>query len=166
MHNRRVRSLGTVLLFSAVVLMPFFAYAANPPLQSGSDSLGAAVASLYTYALSIVGLAVFIMFILAGLSYIIPDRFKLLPWMQKPNVMIIDAIIGFILLISSYLILNTINPDLVTPQSSTSKPSAPAAPAPAAPAPAAPAPAPQQPSSGSFEGGGGRFGGGGASGTF
>ncbi|HTP56958.1 MAG TPA: hypothetical protein VMJ72_01625 [Candidatus Paceibacterota bacterium] len=122
---------------------------ANTTLQSGADSLGAAVARLYAYALSIVGLAVFIMFLLAGISYILPDRFKS-AWMQKPNVMIIDAVIGFILLISAYLILNTINPDLVTPQT-YSVPAGTSS---------------SQSSAGAGPSQGGSFGGGGASGTF
>ncbi len=88
-------------------------------LPSGSDSLGAAVASFYSYAFTIVGLAVFIMFLLAGLAYIIPDRFKVGVFKTNPITIITDAIIGLILLFSAYLILNTINPDLVTPQKSS-----------------------------------------------
>ena len=93
------------------------AVAADPTLQSGSDSLGRAVATLYTYSLTIVGLAIFVMFLFAGLIYIIPERFRKGILNQNPITVITDAVIGFILLLSAYMILNTINPDLVTPQS-------------------------------------------------
>ena len=146
-----------------------YAVAADPALKSGSDSLGRAVATLYTYSLTIVGLAIFIMFLYAGLLYVVPENFrsKILPstWEKNPITVITDAVIGFILLLSAYLILNTINPDLVTPQStltttttSSSGTSTGAAGLPTAPsAPTAPT-SPSTP----FVPGGGRSGGAGA----
>ncbi len=68
------------------------------------------VSDLYSYSLKIVGLAVFVMFLIAGLTYIIPG---LKSKFGEPMDIIKNAVIGLILLFSAYLILNTINPDLV-----------------------------------------------------
>lgn len=135
--------------------------AVDQPLLSGSDALGAAVASLYSYSLKIVGLAVFIMFLIAGLSYIVPDRFKWGPLKEDPIKIIQDAVIGLILLFAAYLILNTINPDLVTPQKAPTAPAASAGGGSSTGASGLPTS-----SNAPFVPGGGSFGGGGASGTF
>lgn len=85
------------------------ALAADPP-NTPLTAMQDAVSILYSYSLKIVGLAVFVMFLLAGLVYIIP---ALKTKFGEPWPIIQDAIIGLILLFSAYLILNTINPDLV-----------------------------------------------------
>jgi hypothetical protein len=75
-----------------------------------NSALGEAIGTLYNYSLSLVGLCVGVMFLLAGLAYMIPtlqERFG------KPTDIIKNAIIGLILLFSAYVILNAINPDLV-----------------------------------------------------
>ena len=152
-----------------MAVLPVVAIAADQPLQSGSDSLGAAVASLYRYGLSIVGLAVFVMFLYAGLLKMFSETFisKWVPsgWEKNSTVVIQDAVIGLILLFASYLILNTINPDLVTPQkasptSTTTSTSSSAGTVGLPTSSSVPTPVP------TFQGGGGSFGGGGASGTF
>ncbi len=92
---------------AALIVVPHFAAAATTlePVP-----LGALTAELYSYALRIAGLAVFLMFILAGLA-------KMVPTIQKsvgePTAIIKDAIIGLIILVSAYVILNSISPDLV-----------------------------------------------------
>lgn len=75
-----------------------------------NSALGQTVSTLYSYSLSLVGLCVFIMFLLAGLAYMIPLARKTFgdPWEIIQN-----AIIGLVLLFSAYVILNSINPDLV-----------------------------------------------------
>lgn len=65
------------------------------------------------------------MFLYAGLLYIIPDSLKAemgALGQSRPADVIRDAIIGLILLFAAYLILNTINPDLVTPQTAPRTP--------------------------------------------
>ncbi len=72
--------------------------------------LGQPISDLYSYSLRLVGLAVFIMFIVAGLAYIVPGIQKSV---GEPKDIIKNAIIGLVILFSAYVILNTINPDLV-----------------------------------------------------
>lgn len=74
----------------------------DTPIQS----LGSFINDIYTYSLEIVGLCVFGMFLFAGFKFMFGD--KAAGWK-----IIKDAIIGAILLFSAYVILNSINPDLV-----------------------------------------------------
>ncbi len=77
-----------------------------------ANSLPELIAKLYTYAISLVGLAVFVQFIRAGFVYLtaagnagkVGDAAKLMT----------SAVIGAVLLFAAYLILNVINPDLVS----------------------------------------------------
>ncbi len=92
------------------VAVPAYAATAAPNLPL--EAMQQTVSDLYTYSLQIVGLCVFVMFLIAGLSYILPDWMKP-DFMNKPMDIIKDAVIGLVLLFSAYLILNTINPDLV-----------------------------------------------------
>ncbi len=105
------RYVRTALVLS-LVFAASTAMAATVPPQSNPnlDAFGVVVSDLYSYSLRIVGLCVFVMFLIAGLTYIIPGLQKKFgdPWQ-----IIKDAVIGLILLFSAYLILNTINPDLV-----------------------------------------------------
>jgi len=71
-----------------------------------ATSLGEMIAGIYSYALEIVGLCVFVMFLYAGFQVMFGNRGQAFRIMQ-------DAAIGLILLFSSYVILNAINPDLV-----------------------------------------------------
>ena len=80
--------------------------------ELGVTPFGEVISRLYDTSLSVVGLAVFIMFLIAGLSYIIPDAIKP-SFMKNPRTIILDAVIGTILLFSAYVILNTLNPALV-----------------------------------------------------
>lgn len=90
-------------------LLPAIAAAQQPVPTFGTEarpSLGQFVGSFYDYALSLVGLAVFAMFLYAGIKMLFGDR-------AGAKKLILDAIIGALLLFSAYIILNTINPDLV-----------------------------------------------------
>jgi hypothetical protein len=98
------------------VLVAFLALLAAPLAHAedlvAPDALGTAISEVYAYAIEIVGLCVFVMFLLAGLSYILPEPIKP-KFLGNPNQMMIDATIGLVLLFSSYLILKTLNPALV-----------------------------------------------------
>ena len=71
------------------------------------ESLGQFIADIYLYAPRIAGLAVFVMFLWAGLKAFQGGWAAARPIIQ-------DAVIGFILLFSAVLILETINHDLVS----------------------------------------------------
>ena len=128
----------------------------------GIVPIGQPIIDLYDYSLKLVGLAAFVMLLVAGLSYMIPGAKKFLgePWDIIKNV-----VIGVIILFSAYVILNTINPDLVrgnptatvpTPVTNTGTSTL----LPGTGTNTAITPTP------TFSGGGGSGGGGGATGTF
>jgi hypothetical protein len=78
-----------------------------------AQSLGQLISGLYDYSLSLIGLCVFGMFLYAGLRVMIKGDIgtaKKIFW---------DAAIGVVLLYSAVLILNSINPDLVSQQADT-----------------------------------------------
>lgn len=70
------------------------------------DSLGTLISGIYNYSLKLVGLAVFGMFLLAGFKMMFGKKAEAIKIIQ-------DAVIGAVLLLSAYVILNTISPDLV-----------------------------------------------------
>jgi hypothetical protein len=72
--------------------------------------IGSVINDLYQYALSIVGLCVFFMFLLAGLAYMVPFLRKKI---GDPMQIIQDAVVGLIILLAASIILKAINPDLV-----------------------------------------------------
>ncbi len=70
------------------------------------------ISDLYSYSLRIVGLFAFVMFVYAGIMYMLPSDYR--PASAKePWRIILNVIIGVILLFSAYVILNTLNPALV-----------------------------------------------------
>jgi uncharacterized membrane protein YeaQ/YmgE (transglycosylase-associated protein family) len=71
-----------------------------------TPSLGQFIGALYQYSLGLVGLAVFGMFLYAGIKMMFGDRSGAIKIIQ-------DAVIGALILLSAYVILNTINPDYV-----------------------------------------------------
>lgn len=113
MYNESMLRLCVWIFLVAIVAFvasPAYAVAAAPNLPL--EALQQTVSDLYTYSLKIVGLCVFIMFLIAGLGYILPESMRP-DFMGNPIGIIKDAVIGLVLLFSAYLILNTINPDLV-----------------------------------------------------
>jgi len=77
-----------------------------PDGVSNATSLGELITGIYSYALEIVGLCVFVMFLYAGYQVMFGNRSQAIRIMQ-------DAAVGLIILFSAYVILNSINPDLV-----------------------------------------------------
>lgn len=71
-----------------------------------ATSLGELVLAIYNYSLEIVGLFVFVMFLYAGYLLMFGRQSQAIAIMK-------DAVIGVLLLFSSYVILNSINTDLV-----------------------------------------------------
>lgn len=101
----------SVLITLAALLTPMRVFAQSVT-DLGVTPFGSVISQLYSKSLEIVGLAVFIMFLIAGMSYILPDQIKP-AFMKNPITIIQDAVIGTILLFSAYVILNTLNPALV-----------------------------------------------------
>jgi hypothetical protein len=98
------------LLISASLVLSWTAPLAASATDLKPVPVGEFASRLYGHALSIVGLAVFVMFLIAGLAKMIP---ALESSVGKPTAIIKDAVIGLIILVSAYVILNSINPDLV-----------------------------------------------------
>lgn len=73
--------------------------------------LGGLISQIFKWALAILGIAVFLMFLYAGILYLTAagDTSKNTRARKK----MINAVLGAILLIAAYLILYTINPDFV-----------------------------------------------------
>lgn len=95
-----------------------YTYDMNP---LGIVPIGQPISQLYTYSLKLVGLAAFVMLVYAGLVYMIPDSLRQKWHAPDPWDIIKDVIIGVIILFSAYVILNTINPDLVRSNPSTTQ---------------------------------------------
>lgn len=71
-----------------------------------AESLEELIVDLYAASVRIVGLAAFLMLLYAGVR-------RMMGNVQESNAIIMDAIIGTVLLLSSVVILNSINPDTV-----------------------------------------------------
>lgn len=80
------------------------------PTFDNAQDLGQFINSIYIWSIGIVGLAVFIQFIRAGLTYLLAAGNA--STTGKAKEMMQHAVLGAILLLSAYLILNVINPDL------------------------------------------------------
>lgn len=110
------RAWAISLALVASFLVPHLAKAAS---ELAPLPLGELTAQLYSYALRVAGLAVFLMFLVAGLAKIVPSIQKKV---GTPTAIIQDAIIGLVILVSAFVILNSINRDLVTGSSPSAAP--------------------------------------------
>lgn len=101
-----------LLLISILTLggAPFGAQAQDT--TPAPTSLGELIGGFYVTALQLVGLAVFLMFLYAGLSYLFNNGRTFIGGAPAWHIFR-DAVIGTVLLFSAYVILNSINPDLV-----------------------------------------------------
>jgi len=93
--------------------LPFFAKAKELTFfYPGSDVLAQLVGGFVKWMLRISGLIMFITFVYAGILYATSSGN---PKQQKDaQQRMIDAVIGFFLLFGFYIILNTINPDILS----------------------------------------------------
>ncbi len=89
---------------------PQFSTSSPFPTPAPRD-LGGLVNYIFTWSLRVVGLAVFVMIIYGGFLWLMAggDPGKI----GKGKAVIRDAVLGAVLLLSAYIILNTINPDFV-----------------------------------------------------
>ena len=103
--------LWTNIIEHALSIFANTAHAASFPTIDPNQDLSFFIRNLYSFSIGIVGLAVFVQFLRAGFSYFlaagnVSETINAKSMMQ-------NAILGGILLLSAYLILNVINPDLV-----------------------------------------------------
>jgi hypothetical protein len=97
-------SSGEAITISEEPLAPLPGFDSNP-------DLGGFFKSLFTFLIVIAGLLAFIMIVRGGITYLTADSFG-----QKGNgkEYIWNAIIGLVLALGAWVILNTINPDLAS----------------------------------------------------
>ena len=84
----------------------------TPPTQGLPTDLGQLISQIFTWSLGILGISVFVMFFYSGFLMLTAAG-NTSKWGEAKNHMT-NAIFGAILLLSSYLILYTINPDFVS----------------------------------------------------
>lgn len=91
-------------------MLPFFAKVELPNISQTQD-LGQFISDVYAFAITIVGVLVFVVFLWAGWLYLTAAGNA--GNVSKAKTMMTNAIVGAIILLSAYLILYVINPDLV-----------------------------------------------------
>lgn len=95
----------TILIIAFVFVLWATPVLAQQTVENLPTSIEGLVVSLYNGAVRIVGLAAFLMLLYAGIL-------RLMGRGQESNQVILDAVVGTVLLLSSVVILNSINPDL------------------------------------------------------
>lgn len=83
----------------------------TPPTQGLPTNLGELIQQIFAWSLGILGISVFVMFFYSGFLMLTAGA-NTARWGEAKTHMT-NAVFGAILLLSSYLILNTINPDFV-----------------------------------------------------
>lgn len=87
------------------------AQAVSLPTIGGGQDLPAFISSVYSFALTVVGIAVFVQIVRAGFAWL--TAAGNVGKASGAKTMMTNAVIGAILLFAAYMILFTINPDLV-----------------------------------------------------
>ena len=107
--SKKFLSIFFILFFLTAVLSFWQTTSAQtiPPAQDVGDL----VEEIFSWALALVGIAVFINFLWAGLLWFTAAGSS--GQINKAREKMFNALIGAIILLAAYLILNTINPDLV-----------------------------------------------------
>jgi len=104
-----------------LILLPLQAFAANgttytpmeniPGFESEKTDLATYIVTIYKFGIWTIGIAALLMITLGGIMYVTSAGNN--SSMQKAKGIISDALIGVIMALSSWLILYTINPDLL-----------------------------------------------------
>ena len=90
--------------------MPADAPAPQLPRQQARD-IGQLIADVFNWSLTILGISVFVMIIYGGATWLVAAGSPSLVGKAKDTIK--NALLGAVLLLSAYLVLNTINPDFV-----------------------------------------------------
>ena len=99
------------LLIVAFLVLVISGSALAQSTAASGETLEGLIVSLYAGAVRIVGLAAFLMILYAGVLRLLPERFG--GNVTKSNQALQDAVIGTVLLLSSVLILQAVNPDTI-----------------------------------------------------
>lgn len=106
----KIKSLPFLLVI--LLLTPLVVAAqANPCASGASVNLGACISRIYIWSLGISGLLAVAMSVFGG--YLIMSARGNGAQVSKGKSYIISSLIGMVLLMCAYLLLNTINPELV-----------------------------------------------------
>jgi hypothetical protein len=100
-----------ILTFAQAAPLPFTPLVSIPGLQNATD-LNAYINALYSLSISIAALIAVVKIVLAGAKYMLDD---LVSGKQQAKTDIWNALIGLLIIIGAWLILNTINSDLTNP---------------------------------------------------
>lgn len=104
-----MRLLTFILLF--VIIAPQIAFAANPCIVGPDSNIGRCVTQIYQWALAVSAILAMLMVVVGG--YLVMTAGGSAQQSEKGKHYVLSAIVGMGLLFGTYLILNTINPDLV-----------------------------------------------------
>jgi len=125
MKRRKMKALRIFPVFLlaviAIVLFPIEALAGwklevpIPKLGSGEVDLKTYVEGIYTFAAGAVGIVGVLMFMVGGFQYMLSVGNKGMSNEAKKTMW--NAIIGIVMVISAYVFLKTINPELIELQS-------------------------------------------------
>lgn len=116
MHKNKAKSYKIFLIaltFSLLSAAPVFALETNIPGLSGTSSLPDFVAFIFNWAMGLAEGIAALAFLIGAVGFIISGDNAELNSDSKNRMK--SAILGLILLVSSHLIMRTINPQLVTP---------------------------------------------------
>jgi hypothetical protein len=102
--------IASLAVIAGILTLPDFAAAACSEGELCVAPLGGVIADLYSYALRVVGLGVFVVFLAAGIAYVLPPSMRG-KYLKDPNQLMWDAVAGTIILVSSVAILNIVNQD-------------------------------------------------------
>src|SRR3989344_1854687 len=101
---------GTLKVTDNKVTTPTFKVNVIPSLL-GTTSLGDLIGQVFNYSIQILGLIVFIMILFSGFQWLFAGGNP--GTIGKARARISQALLGAVILLASFLILNTINPDLI-----------------------------------------------------
>jgi hypothetical protein len=93
-----------------ILLTPFVVSAQSNPCSSGAGNIGQCISQIYLWSLGISGLLAVIMTIFGG--YLVMSARGNGQQASKGKSFIYSSLVGMVLLLAAYLLLNTINPDL------------------------------------------------------
>ena len=93
------------------IIIPQIAFAANPCLPGADGNIGHCITQVYKWALALSAILAMLMMVLGG--YLVMTAGGSAEQAEKGKGWVLSAIVGMGLLFGTYLILQTINPDLV-----------------------------------------------------
>ncbi|MBI4049322.1 MAG: hypothetical protein HY395_00695 [Candidatus Doudnabacteria bacterium] len=112
----RLTALVIILLF----IVPQLAFAANPCVPGTDSNIAKCITQIYQWSLAISAILAMLMMVVGG--YLVMTAGGSAQQSEKGKHYIMSAFVGMGLLFGTYIILNTINPDLVDLRDFTAQP--------------------------------------------